>query len=278
MLRAKSTTSTLFKLQKRFNSNNFAGNVGDHIASKIGKNLHLQPNHPLQIINKTIQNYFTAKHKQGDASVFQVFDSMNPKVTVKQNFDDLLFPMDHVSRQPSDTYFYDANNLLRTHTTAHQVELIKKGHEAFLISGDVYRRDDIDASHYPVFHQMDGVRIFTKEQAKGEDFEQFIVKELKGDLEGLAKNLFGNVQMRWIDAYFPFTDPSFELEIYFQDRWLEVLGCGLIHRTIMTNQGFDLSTHRGYAFGLGLERLAMVLFDIPDIRLFWTQGILAMNK
>ena len=206
-----------------------------------------------------------------------------PRVSTKNNFDDLLFPQDHVSRRATDTYFYDANTVLRTHTTAHQVELLKAGHGAFLVSGDVYRRDDIDARHYPIFHQMDGVRIFSHEEyvksGFKDSFEQFVVHELKNDLEGLAKTLFGqNVPARWIDAFFPFTDPSMELEINFQDNWLEVLGCGVVQRPIMKSVGFDTSKHLGYAFGLGLERLAMVLFDIPDIRLFWSEGLCAISQ
>jgi len=255
-------------------------NIGPAIQSKLGKNLHLRKNHPLNIIKTTIENYFLNKYKTANGSLFKTFDNMSPKVSTKSNFDDLLFPMDHVSRRPTDTYFYDSKHVLRTHTTAHQVELMNAGHSAFLISGDVYRRDDIDARHYPVFHQMDGVRIFSHEEylkseaaKKNIDFETFVVNELKSDLEGLGKALFGNdVPDRWIDAYFPFTHPSLELEINFQNNWLEVLGCGVIQRDILRSVGYDPAKHLGYAFGLGLERLAMVLFDIQDIRLFWTEG------
>jgi phenylalanyl-tRNA synthetase alpha chain len=196
-------------------------------------------------------------------------------VSTKQNFDSLLFPANHVARRPTDTYYFDPHHVLRTHTTAHQVELLQQGHEAFLVTGDVYRRDEIDARHYPIFHQMDGVRVFRRSQHKGDPvtFESAVLEELKADLEGVGRALFGpQAQMRWIDAYFPFTEPSLELEVYFNDKWMEVLGCGLIHTNIMKNAGFhDTREHVGYAFGLGLERLAMVLFDVPDIRLFWSQ-------
>jgi phenylalanyl-tRNA synthetase alpha chain len=84
----------------------------------------------------------------------------------------------------------------------------------------------------------------------------------------MASHLFGETEMRWLDEYFPFTHPSFELEIYFQDEWMEVLGCGVIHPNILANAGRP--NDKGWAFGLGLERLAMILFGIPDIRLFWT--------
>lgn len=98
---------------------------------------------------------------------------------------------------------------------------------------------------------------------------QLVESDLKKTLEGMVREVFGDVQMRWVEAYFPFTDPSFELEIYFNDDWLEVLGCGMIHQDIL--KLCNVGDRVGWAFGLGLERLAMVLFDIPDIRLFWTE-------
>ena len=101
------------------------------------------------------------------------------------------------------------------------------------------------------------------------DALQVIETDLKQLLTGLARHLFGEVEMRWRDDYFPFTEPSFELDVLFQGDWMEVLGCGVIHKEVMANA---LQPHKhGWAFGLGLERLAMVLFGIPDIRLFWSE-------
>jgi phenylalanyl-tRNA synthetase alpha chain len=95
------------------------------------------------------------------------------------------------------------------------------------------------------------------------------MEDLKQSLEGVARALFGaEAQTRWVDAYFPFTHPSMELEVLFNDKWLEVLGCGAVHPEIMANVGLDHT--RGWAFGMGLDRLAMVLFGVPDIRLFWS--------
>lgn len=102
-----------------------------------------------------------------------------------------------------------------------------------------------------------------------QDKEQVVKNDLQMGLEGMAKELFGEVDMRWVDTYFPFTEPSLELEIYFNNQWLEVLGCGVVHKDIVKTVG--RGDQLGWAFGLGLERLAMVLFSIPDIRLFWTQ-------
>lgn len=104
--------------------------------------------------------------------------------------------------------------------------------------------------------------------AGGQDACDKVEEDMKRTLDGLARALFGDVEIRWSPDYFPFTAPSWELEILFQGEWLEVLGCGVVHQQILTNCG--LQHGRGWAFGLGLERLAMILFNIPDIRLFWT--------
>ena len=193
------------------------------------------------------------------------------KHTAQANFDEVLVPVDHISRSSNDTYYVNAETVLRCHTSAHQAEMLRSGETAFLVTGDVYRRDSIDSTHYPVFHQMEGVRVFSKEEweaAGATDGAVYAETELKAALEGLARHLFGDVEMRWIDAYFPFTEPSFELEIFFKGEWLEVLGCGVMEQAILNKAG--LQENKAWAFGLGLERLAMVLFNIPDIRLFWT--------
>ena len=135
-----------------------------------------------------------------------------------------------------------------------------------------FRRDEIDSSHYPIFHQTEGVKIFTKDElleASNQDERlALVVTDLKDGLECMTRSLFGDVEVRWVDTYFPFTLPSFELEIFFNGAWLEVLGCGVVHKDILASVG--RGDQIGWAFGLGLERLAMVLFSIPDIRLFWS--------
>lgn len=239
-------------------------NVPANVASRVGRNLHCQPLHPLHTIQAKIQDYW--------GSDYVVKNDLSPIVSTWQNFDQLGFPADHVSRGPCDTYYLNQETVLRTHTSAHQIDLLSQGLHQFLVVGDVYRRDEIDKSHYPVFHQTEGVKIFDPTQLSSLDERaqtELIVADLKQNLEGLARHLFGsNTEMRWNDEYFPFTHPSFELEIYFQDEWMEVLGCGMIHPNILRNAGRP--TDKGWAFGLGLERLAMILFQIPDIRLFWT--------
>uniref|UniRef100_K3WZS2 phenylalanine--tRNA ligase n=1 Tax=Globisporangium ultimum (strain ATCC 200006 / CBS 805.95 / DAOM BR144) TaxID=431595 RepID=K3WZS2_GLOUD len=246
-------------------------NVSESIAAKIGENLHRQKHHPLNIIKTKIEGYFDDLHATHGHPKFTMFDNLSPVVSTEDCFDSMLVPKDHVSRKVTDTYYVNPTTVLRAHTSAHEVPTMKQGIKSFLVSGDVYRRDEIDASHYPVFHQMEGVRIFSElDEAMPRDEKVAIVQEeLKKTLEGLVATLFGQVEMRWVEAYFPFTDPSLELEIYFNGDWLEVLGCGVLQQSIIRNAG--IGEEVGWAFGLGLERLAMVLFDIPDIRLFWSK-------
>ncbi|RZB54232.1 phenylalanine--tRNA ligase, chloroplastic/mitochondrial isoform X2 [Glycine max] len=241
-------------------------NVPDNIFSKLGVHLHRRDQHPLGILKNAIYEYFDTHY----SNKFNKFDDLCPIVSVKQNFDDVLVPEDHVSRSYNDTYYIDPQTVLRCHTSAHQAELLRTEYTHFLVTGDVYRRDSIDSTHYPVFHQMEGFRVFVPEEweASGMDATLFAATDLKQCLEGLARHLFGAVEMRWVDTYFPFTNPSFELEIYFKEKWLEVLGCGVTEQEILKRNGKPNNV--AWAFGLGLERLAMVLFDIPDIRLFWS--------
>ncbi|XP_057539885.1 phenylalanine--tRNA ligase, chloroplastic/mitochondrial-like isoform X1 [Amaranthus tricolor] len=243
-----------------------ANNVPDGIFRKLGMQLHRRNQHPLGILKNAIYDFFDSNYSKN----FEKFDDLCPIVSVKANFDDVLVPADHVSRSYNDTYYVDSQTVLRCHTSAHQAELLRNGHTHFLVTGDVYRRDSIDSTHYPVFHQMEGVRVFSPDdwESSGLDATTYTAQDLKTCLEGLARHLFGAVEMRWVDTYFPFTNPSYELEIFFQEKWLEVLGCGVMEQEILKANGKP--DNYAWAFGLGLERLAMVLFDIPDIRLFWS--------
>ena len=259
----------------RYLSDHPTNNVPPHIAALVGKGLHTKPNHPIGIIRSKIQEYFASQPHD-----YIIYDAEDPIVTTKQCFDDLRIPPDHPARSPSDTYYIDDKTLLRTHTSAHQSEHLRSGADCFLCAGDVYRRDEIDSSHYPAFHQLEGVRLFPKEEMKGAEGltgEEWtsspeckaIGDDLKATLEGLMDHLFGETEKKWSEDYFPFTTPSYELEIKYEGEWLEVLGCGVVHEEVL--QMADRSDRRGWAFGLGLERLAMILFEIPDIRLFWTE-------
>lgn len=167
-------------------------NITHDIAQRVGKNLHLQPNHPINIIKERIESYWKSRIRG-----IKMFDNLHPLVSTQSNFDSLLIDEDHVSRSRSDTYYYNHNTVLRTHTSAHQSELLSKGLTSFLVTGDVYRRDEIDSSHYPVFHQMEGVKLLTElcddNCMTFEERVQVVEHDLKEGLEGLARELFGDV-------------------------------------------------------------------------------------
>lgn len=140
-------------------------NVTTNILSKVGRKLHLCKNHPLSILREKIQEHVYADYRtRWGGPMFTMVDYLSPVVTVEQNFDSLLVPKDHISRAKNDNYYINSEYLLRAHTSAHQRDLIKTGLDAFLVTGDVYRRDEIDMCHYPVFHQMEGVRLFSQHE------------------------------------------------------------------------------------------------------------------
>ncbi|XP_029282281.1 phenylalanine--tRNA ligase, mitochondrial-like [Cottoperca gobio] len=142
-------------------------NVTQRILSRVGRNLHNQPHHPLWLIKERIKaHFYSAYVGRGGNPLFSVHDNLSPVVTVQQNFDSLLIPPEHPSRKPGDNYYLNRTTMLRAHTSAHQRELVSAGLDAFLLAGDVYRRDEIDASHYPVFHQMEGVRLFSNHEVQ----------------------------------------------------------------------------------------------------------------
>ncbi|XP_072534809.1 phenylalanine--tRNA ligase, mitochondrial [Salminus brasiliensis] len=272
-------------------------NVTPKILSMVGRDLHNQSHHPLWLIKERIKDHFYRSYiSRSGNPLFSVHDNLSPVVTVEQNFDSLLIPADHPSRKKGDNYYLNRTHMLRAHTSAHQKELVRAGLDCFLLAGDVYRRDEIDSSHYPVFHQMEGVRLFSNHELfarveNGEDLSLFedsgrrtpqkqethtleavklVEFNLKQTLTRLVRHLFGEeLEIRWVECYFPFTHPSFEMEVRFQGDWMEVLGCGVMEHELVHSAG--AGNKIGWAFGLGLERLAMVLFGIPDIRLFWSQ-------
>ena len=245
--------------------------IPKNVWQKIGTNLHQRVDHPIGIIKCLVEEVF-----RKETGNFEIYDDFNPSVSVKNCFDDLLTPKDHISRSTSDTFYVDNSNVLRTHATAHQSTLLREGKNAVLWTCDVYRKDEIDRFHYPVFHQTDGIRVWSNEELEkmAENLnlktkEEVVVKDLQQILEKVVRKLFGNErEIKWSPDYFPFTDPSFELEVDYNGKWVEVLGCGKIRQEILKEA--NLTNHQGWAFGLGLERLAMILFNIPDIRLFWS--------
>lgn len=148
-------------------------NVSSKILSHLGRNLHLQQYHPLSLIKQRIVDLFYKRFVGHTGNpVFSVYNDLSPIVSVKQNFDGLLIPPGHASRKKSDCYYINRDYLLRAHTTAHQSELISMGLNNFLVVGDVYRRDETDSTHYPVFHQVDAVRLCNKYEVSFKDMKK----------------------------------------------------------------------------------------------------------
>jgi len=192
------------------------------------------------------------------------------------SFDLFNFPPDHPARRPSDTYFVDGNHVLRTHTTVmwyYHLNLsevkskIKKGEPVGALSyGKVYRKDEIDRQHMNVFHQMDGWYLCRKED------HIISIKDLQEVLAEIARAIFGkDIKYRFNTDEFPYTDPSIEMEVQVSERWIEVLGAGVVRKVVLKNLGVDPEEYNGWAFGFGLERLAIISMDLPDIRLLWSQ-------
>jgi phenylalanyl-tRNA synthetase alpha chain len=192
------------------------------------------------------------------------------------SFDLFDFPADHPARSKSDTYYVDDKNILRTHTTVMwyyflQDENIKKriaANEAVgaFSFGKVYRKDEIDRNHMNVFHQIDGWYLAPK------SIKTIDQTDLEEALGNIAKAVFGpNVKYRLNKDTFPYTDPSLEMEVEIEGRWVEVVGCGVVKGSVLEKLGVDSSNYTGWAFGFGLERLAITSMELPDIRLLWSQ-------
>lgn len=208
---------------------------------------------------------------------FQGFDVLEvPRVvSVEDNFDLLNTPPDHPSRRTTDTYYLDEHTVLRTHTTvmwAYHLripgvrERLLGGQPIGALSfGSVYRKDEIDRTHYPAFHQIDGW--YLRPRSHG----TVTVDDLTEVLGDIVRALYGS-DVRWktVPDTFPFTDPSLEVQVELEGRTLEVLGSGLVHPQALRNLGLDPAEVSGWAFGFGVDRLAMLKMQIPDIRILWS--------
>ena len=189
-------------------------------------------------------------------------------------FDALNTPADHPARDTQDTFYLQSPSrpLLRTHTSSVQIRVMEtqKPPIRIIVPGRVYRRDNADATHNPTFHQIEGLYV-----DKG-----VTVSDLKGTVEFVFKELLGNeVKLRFRPHYFSYTEPSFEIDFSsaltkkMGKDWLEIAGCGMVHPRVFENVGYDPEIWSGWAFGFGIERIAMIRYGINDIRLFYQNDL-----
>lgn len=194
------------------------------------------------------------------------------------NFEALNIPADHPAKDEQDTFYVNKDILLRTQTSPVQVRVMqnKKPPIRIIAPGRVYRADEVDATHSPIFHQMEGLVI-----DKG-----ITMGDLKGALEVFAKELYGkDIKVRFRPHHFPFTEPSAEMDISCfacggkgcrvckDSGWIELLGCGMVHPRVLEMQGIDPKEYSGFAFGMGLERVAMSKYNINDLRLLYENDV-----
>ncbi len=209
---------------------------------------------------------------------FKDFDTIQAPeiVSASLSFDLFNFPPDHPARSRSDTYYVDDNNILRTHTTVmwyyyfkHPAiqKKIKQNLPLPVFSwGKVYRKDEIDRHHMNIFHQFDGLYLRSNQDSA------LTLEDLKSALTDIAKTIYGpKIEVRFNHDTFPYTEPSLEMEINKDGRWLEILGSGMVQPVVLEKLGLEPNTYSGWAFGSGLERWAILSMELPDIRLLWSQ-------
>ena len=181
------------------------------------------------------------------------------------NFEALNIPEDHPARDMQDTFFLAPRVVLRTHTSNVQIRtMVKRDPPVRIVApGMVFRKDDVDQTHSPVFHQIEGLWIDEKSN----------IRDLKGVLKRLAISMFGpDAELRFRPSFFPFTEPSTEVDVRFKDSksgWLEILGAGMVDPAVLEAVGYDPDKVQGFAFGLGIERIAILRWGIDDIRTFY---------
>lgn len=236
--------------------------------------------HPLSQVTKEICDIFV----QMGFSIVE-----GPEIETEfNNFTGLNIPLEHPSREAFDTFYLkpaprDGKILLRSHTSPVQIRVMKsrKPPLAVVVPGRVYRPDAVDASHSFMFHQIEGFMVD----------KNIKFSDLKGMLEVFAKAVFGNdIKMRFRPHFFPFTEPSAEVDISCiickgkgcsvcgRKGWLEILGSGMIHPNVFKHVGIDAKKHTGFAFGMGVERIAMLKYGINDIRLFFENDLRFLSQ
>lgn len=181
------------------------------------------------------------------------------------NFEALNFLPDHPARDMQDTLYLPNGDLMRTHTSNVQIRYMQEQEPPVRVvaTGRCYRRDTVDATHAAVFHQLEFFAV-----DKGITFA-----DLKGTVKAFIQALYGDVPIRMRPSFFPFTEPSAEVDVQWQGRWLEVLGCGMIDPNVLQSVGYDPEVYTGFAGGIGIERFAMVQYQIDDIRRLYSSDL-----
>jgi len=181
------------------------------------------------------------------------------------NFEALNIPHDHPARDMQDTFYLGGEYLLRTHTSPVQIRCLesKKPPVRIVSPGRVYRRDAVDATHSPVFHQIEVLAID----------EKLDFSHLRGTVMAFLKAFFGDLPIRFRASYFPFTEPSAEVDVQWRGKWLEVMGCGMVDPAVLEELGIDPEKYSGFAAGLGVERFCMVHHGVDDIRKLYTSDL-----
>lgn len=242
-----------------------------------GKKKQIGHKHPTTIVIDNIKNIFIGMG-------YEIAEG--PEVeTAYYNFEALNIPKNHPARDEQDTFYISGEKefVLRTHTSPVQVRVMEKGKLPIKIiaPGKVYRSDEVDATHSPVFNQLEGLVI-----DKG-----ITMGDLKGALAVFAKELFGeDIKVRFRPHHFPFTEPSAEMDascfacggkgcrVCKDSGWIEVLGCGMVHPNVLKMSGIDPEIYSGFAFGMGLERITMLKYSITDLRLLYENDIKFLNQ
>ena len=232
--------------------------------------------HPITIIKNRIIDVFS-KLGFGLSESPEIEDDWH-------NFTALNLPEDHPARDMQDTFFIqrDPDLLLRTHCSTIQIRYLEENPPPAKViqAGRVYRNEAISSRSHCIFHQVDG--IYVDEDVSFADLKQMVLY--------FAKSMFGKSKLRFRPSYFPFTEPSAEVDIYWGletetdhritkgTGWLEIMGCGMVDPKVLQNFNIDSEKYTGYAFGLGLERIAMLIYQIPDIRLFFENDVRFLNQ
>jgi phenylalanyl-tRNA synthetase alpha chain len=186
------------------------------------------------------------------------------------NFEALNTPPDHPARDMQDTFYLPDGNLLRTHTSSVQIRHLELNDPPtrIIAPGRCYRRDHEDATHAAVFHQIEILAVD----------EGLTFADLKGTVKIFLEEIFGPVPIRFRASYFPFTEPSAEVDVQWNGRWLEVLGCGMVDPNVLKTVGHDPEVYTGFAAGFGVERFAMVLHQIDDIRRLYNSDLRFLSQ